>query len=89
MLRALAVLTEQSDGEMFRTAEVYDMYQRITEEANTAPLSYDRVQRLLKEQAFLGITESEHTGGGHSEGSYRVHKLIRDTELVVEALTDG
>jgi cell division control protein 6 len=50
------------------------------------PLSYDRVQRLLKEQAFLGVTESEHTGGGHGEGSYRVHRLLRSPEIVTKAL---
>jgi len=88
VLRALAILTENSDGRTFRTAEVYEMYEGVATQANTTPLSYDRVQRLLNEQAFLGITESEHTGGGHGEGSYRVHRLIRDPELVVEAL-DG
>ena len=86
VLRALAILTENSDGRTFRTAEVYEMYEGVATQANTTPLSYDRVQRLLNEQAFLGITESEHTGGGHGEGSYRVHRLIRDPELVVEAL---
>jgi cell division control protein 6 len=41
---------------------------------------------LLKEQAFLGVTESEHTGGGHGEGSYRVHRLLRSPEIVTKAL---
>jgi len=89
VLRALAILTENSDGRTFRTAEVYEMYEGVATQANTTPLSYDRVQRLLNEQAFLGITESEHTGGGHGEGSYRVHRLIRDPELVVEALNQN
>ncbi len=53
------------------------------------PLSYDRVSRLLKEQSFLEITESEHTGGGPGEGSYLEHKLIRDPEIVLDALNDG
>jgi cell division control protein 6 len=47
-----------------------------------------RVQRLLNEQAFLGITESEYTGGGPGEGSYRIHRLLRDADVVVEAI-DG
>jgi cell division control protein 6 len=51
-------------------------------------LSYDRVQRLLNEQAFLGITESEHTGGGPGEESYRIHRLLRSPAVGVEAL-DG
>jgi cell division control protein 6 len=86
ILRALALLTEQNDHQRFRTADIYDTYKKITTQADTTPLSYDRVQRLLKEQSFLGITETEHTGGGHKEGSYRVHQLLRSSEIVVEAL---
>jgi cell division control protein 6 len=86
ILRALALLTEQRDGDKFRTAEVYDTYEKIAEQEGATPLSYDRVQRLLKEQAFLGVTESEHTGGGHGEGSYRVHRLLRSPEIVTKAL---
>ena len=86
ILRALALLTEQRDGGKFRTAEVYDTYEKIAEQVGATPLSYDRVQRLLKEQAFLGVTESEHTGGGHGEGSYRVHRLLRSPEIITKAL---
>ncbi|WP_119820964.1 Cdc6/Cdc18 family protein [Halalkaliarchaeum desulfuricum] len=86
ILRALALLTEETGRTRFRTAEVYDAYENVVSQTNTSPLSYDRVQRLLKEQAFLGITESEYTGGGHGEGSYRVHRLLRSPEVVVEAL---
>jgi len=46
--RALTLLTEQAETRTFRTAEVYDTYQKIAEQAGTTPLSYDRVQRLLK-----------------------------------------
>jgi len=88
ILRALALLTEQNDRQQFRTAEVYDTYQQVAEHAGATSLSYDRVQRLLKEQAFLGVTESEHTGGGHKEGSYRVHRLLRSPEIVSEGLDD-
>ena len=86
ILRALALLTAETEGTQFRTAEVYDAYESVVTQTESSPLSYDRVQRLLKEQAFLGITESEHTGGGHGEGSYRVHRLLRSPEVVVEAL---
>lgn len=88
ILRALALLTEQADTRTFRTAKVYDAYQKVAKQAGTTPLSYDRVQRLLKEQAFLGVTESKHTGGGHGEGSYRVHRLLRSPEIVTKGL-DG
>jgi cell division control protein 6 len=89
ILRALALLTEESDTQRFRTADVYDAYKTIAKQSDATPLGYDRVQRLLKEQAFLGITESEHTGGGHGEGSYRTHQLLRSPTLVAEALDRG
>jgi len=65
---------------------VYDACKRVTEQTDMTSLSYDRVQRLLKEQAFLGVTESKHTGGGHGEGSYRVHRLLRSPEIVAKGL---
>jgi cell division control protein 6 len=86
ILRALALLTESNDQTEFRTAEVYEGYKRVADHADADPLSYDRVQRLLNEQVFLGITESEHTGGGPGEGSYRIHRLMRNADVVVEAL---
>jgi cell division control protein 6 len=46
ILRALALLTESNEGTAFRTAEVYEPYQRVAERTDTDPLSYDRVQRL-------------------------------------------
>ncbi|WP_280537277.1 hypothetical protein [Halopenitus sp. POP-27] len=58
----------------------------LTEQAGTSPLSDDRVQRLLKDQSFLGVTESEYTGGGHGEGSFRVHRLLRSPDVVAQGL---
>lgn len=89
ILRSLALLTKSEDREQFRTASIYDIYTRIAEKEATDPLSYDRVSRLLKEQSFLGITESEHTGGGQGEGSYLEHRLLRDPEIVLEALEEA
>jgi cell division control protein 6 len=86
ILQGLAMLTRSRDQRAFRTADVYDAYQRVAEGVGADPLSYDRVQRLLKEQAFLGITESDHTGGGPGEGSYRIHRLLRSVEVVEAAL---
>jgi cell division control protein 6 len=82
------LLTGSNEGTAFRTAGVYEAYQRVAQRADADPLSYDRVQRLLNEQAFLGIPESEHTRGGPGEESYRIHRLLRDTDVVVEAI-DG
>ncbi|ELZ25975.1 orc1/cdc6 family replication initiation protein [Natrinema limicola JCM 13563] len=86
ILRALAALTASEEKKQFRTAEIYDLYTTIATQEGSDPLSHDRVRRLLKEQAFLGITESEHTGGGDREGSYLVHRLMRDPDIVFNAL---
>jgi cell division control protein 6 len=88
LLRALAQLTESHESDAFATHEIYKLYQTIAAQEQSDPLSQDRVYRLLKEQSFLGITESRHTGGGKSEGSYLEHRLMRGTDIVLEALTD-
>lgn len=87
ILRALALLTtENPEQDAFRTHRIYVLYETLAEREGSDPLSEDRVYRLLKEQSFLGVTESNHTGGGQSEGSYLKHRLLRDPEIVVEAL---
>ncbi|WP_081909163.1 Cdc6/Cdc18 family protein [Haloferax prahovense] len=89
ILRALALLTAKNPGKgAFRTHDVYDAYCSLASTEGSSPLSEDRVYRLLKEQAFLGITESNHTGGGPGEGSYLEHRLLGDPEVVVEALSE-
>ncbi|MFC5973455.1 Cdc6/Cdc18 family protein [Halomarina salina] len=86
ILRALAALTEQRDASRFRTADIYDVYVNFAESEGADPLSYDRVSRLLKEQSFLGITDTTHTGGGPSKGSYLEHRLMRDTDIILDAM---
>jgi len=87
VLHALALLTaDHPEQEAFRTYRVYRSYTRIAERSDADPLFEDRVYRLLKEQALLGVTESNHTGGGLGEGSYLEHRLLCDPELVVRAL---
>lgn len=87
ILRSLALLSESDEqAEWFRTAKIYDLYSKLAENEGSDPLSYDRASRLLKEQSFLGITESDHTGGGLAEGSYLEHRLLRDSEVVLSAL---
>jgi cell division control protein 6 len=89
ILRTLALLTTDNPGqEWFSTREVYDAYAKLVAAEEGTPLSEDRVYRLLKEQSFLGVTESEHTGGGHGEGSFLKHRLVREPELIVEALEE-
>jgi cell division control protein 6 len=90
ILHALALLTANNPGqEAFRTHRIYDLYTRIVARVDSDPLSEDRVYRLLKEQAFLGVTESNLTGGGQGEGSYLEHRLLRDPDIVVKALEDS
>ncbi|MCD2204908.1 hypothetical protein LPA46_16400 [Halobacterium sp. KA-6] len=72
------MLTRDHPGEQaFRTQRIYSVYTSIAEQEGSSPLSEDRVYRLLKEQSFLGITESKHTGGGMSEGSFLEHHLMQ------------
>jgi len=90
ILRSLALLTADNPGrEMFRTHRIYTLYVNFAEREGADPLSEDRVYRLLKEQSFLGITESNHTGGGQSEGSYLEHRLLRDPDIVMRALSES
>ncbi|WP_436926197.1 Cdc6/Cdc18 family protein [Halosimplex amylolyticum] len=87
ILRALALLTaDNPEREAFRTHRIYTLYVTLADREGAEPLSEDRVYRLLKEQSFLGVTESNHTGGGQGEGSYLEHRLLRDPAIVVEAL---
>ncbi|ELZ88476.1 cell division control protein cdc6-like protein [Haloferax elongans ATCC BAA-1513] len=89
ILRALALLTLNSDDQQFSTSEIHRLYERLAENEGSDPLSHDRVYRLLKEQSFLGITESYHTGGGASKGAFLQHRLMKDPEIVIEALDTG
>jgi len=87
ILRALALLTVDNPGqEAFRTHQIYTLYVKVAEQAGADKLSGDRVYRLLKEQSFLGVTKLNHTGGGQGEGSYLEHRLLRDPEVVIQAI---
>ncbi|WP_250137805.1 hypothetical protein [Halorientalis salina] len=65
------------------------LYKTIAERLASEPLTEDRVYRLLKEQSFLGVTESNHTGGGQGEGSYLENRLLRDRKILMEALNQS
>ena len=92
LLRSLALLTanqtEEGFGEetpAFKTSEIYDFYTTLTDRMGVDALSRNRVIELLEEQAFLGITENERTGGGRGSGMYKVHRLLQEPEIVIEA----
>jgi cell division control protein 6 len=87
ILYALAALTtDNPEQEAFRTHQIFELYTNLAQRDGLDPLSEDRVYRLLKEQSFLGVTESNHTGDGKGEGSYLEHRLLRNPEVVVQAL---
>jgi len=88
LLRALALLAQEHQGDAFATGEIYERYRALAEAEQSDPLGQDRVYRLLKEQSFLGVTESRHTGGGKSEGSYLEHRLMREPDVVLQALAE-
>lgn len=89
LLRSLAQLTQNNPSkEMFSTHDIYERYQQQATAEGSEPITQDRVYRLLKEQTFLGVTESHHTGGGRGQGSYLEHRLMRDPEIVIDALDD-
>ena len=86
ILQALALLTRSRNTSTFRTSEIYEFYQRLVDREGMESISQDRVYRLLKEQAFLGLLEANHTGGGDYEGAYLEHTLISEPEVVLNAL---
>lgn len=91
VLRALALVTKRDDVQPdeiggYAKAEIYGVYKQVCENECMEPLKWDSVSRLLKEQSFLGVTESHHTGAGRGRGSYRTHELNRDPDIVLKAL---
>ncbi|EMA56368.1 Cdc6/Cdc18 family protein [Halococcus thailandensis] len=89
ILQALALLTKSRNTSTFRTSEIYEFYQRLVDREGMDSISQDRVYRLLKEQAFLGLLEANHTGGGDYEGAYLEHTLISEPEVVLNALDNS
>lgn len=89
VLQALTILSlneENQDG--FRTTEIYDIYENVCRQESTDPLSLRRVRDLLKEHAFLDITEQSRHSGGSAEGSYTEHRLIEDPQVVRDVLVE-
>lgn len=86
VLLALATLTEKQSDDEFRTSVIYDAYRSVCSDIGSETLSLDRVRDLLREQSFLEIIESYHTGGGRAGGSYTVHHLLKEPEIVFECV---
>jgi cell division control protein 6 len=87
ILYSLALLSEENPNtEGFSTSRIFDRYKRTAEKIDATVLSEHRVYELLKEQAFLGVVESTRTGGGRGQGSYLEHRLVQDTEIVLNSV---
>lgn len=93
ILQALALLTAQEDDDVkedadsvdFRTSQVYDFYCVLCEKEGSNPLTQNRCRELLKEMAFLELTEYEAVSEGCGGFSAR-HRLLVNPDTVVEGL---
>jgi len=88
-LQALTILSlNEDDQDGFRTTEIFDVYKEVCRQEGSDPLSLRRVRDLLKEHAFLDITEQSRQSGGSAEGSYTNHRLLEDPDVVRDVLSD-
>lgn len=88
-LQALTILSlNEDDQDVYRTTNIYDVYEEVCRQEGSDPLSLRRVRDLLKEHAFLDITEQSRHSGGSAEGSYTNHRLLEDPDIVREVLAD-
>jgi cell division control protein 6 len=85
-LFSLASLIITGTKESFSTREVYERYEQMSELAGFDPVTENGLYKQLKEQAFLGVIESTKTGGGRSQGSYLLHRLVTEPSHIVEAV---
>ena len=89
ILQALTVLSiNDQSREGFRTSRISDVYEQICRQKSSSSLSLRRVRDLLKEHAFLDITEQSRRSGGSAEGSYTQHRLLEDPDMVQRVLTE-
>jgi cell division control protein 6 len=91
VLHALTALTLNAteDGDQgFRTTRIFGVYEQVCQQEGSSALSLRRVRDLLKEHAFLDITEQSRISGGSAEGSYTNHQLLEDPVVVQEVLTE-
>lgn len=84
VLYALANLTAKThDGkDWFRTATVNDVYKKVCEREGSDTLTADSVRNLLRELAFLEVTESVQEHGGMGKGTYKKHRLLWNPGIV-------
>lgn len=78
-----------SDNRRFRTSDIYSQYETTCGDVGADPLSYDRVSQILSTLALMGISESHQIGGGHKQGVYLEHQLIKDKDVVMKAAVES
>jgi len=89
VLQALTILSlNDGDGDGYRTSDIFEVYEEVCRQEGANSLSLRRVRDLLKEHAFLDITEQSRQSGGSAEGSYTEHRLLEDPEVVRDVLVD-
>jgi len=89
ILYTLAQLTQNKNSNTpISTGDVYRNYTKVCDYINIDSLGEERVYQLLKEQAFLGVLESEKTGGGRGRGMYLTHRLITDPDIVLSVVLE-
>lgn len=86
-LANLAVNTHE-EREWYRTATVNEVYSRICNIEASERLSTDSVRNLLRELAFLEVTESAQEHGGRGDGTYTKHRLLWDPDVIFKMDSD-
>ncbi len=89
VLQALTILSlNDQNSEGYRTTDIFEVYEEVCRQEGATSLSLRRVRDLLKEHAFLDITEQTRQSGGSAEGSYTEHRLLEDPQVVRDVLVD-
>mgnify|MGYP000103174867 CR=1 FL=1 len=85
-LYSLASLIITGSEASFSTRDVYERYDQLCDVVGYDPVTENGLYKQLKEQAFLGVIESTKTGGGRSQGSYLLHRLVTEPKHIVKAV---
>ena len=87
-LLALTELTLTTNDNAFLTSRVYDQYQSVCKSLDMNVLSVRRFRDIMKEQAFLGVVETEKINKGRTGGIHLQNRLIEDPQVVRETLCE-
>lgn len=87
-LLALTELTLNTSDNAFLTSSIYDQYQSVCKELDMNVLSVRRFRDIMKEQAFLGVIETEKINKGRTGGIHLQNRLIEDPRVVRETLSE-